>query len=224
MWENRSESLKEYTYDLIIKRRKNARVECKIWEKACRKSASSTPRIRTSLYKAGLVYRQASLLLRILEETAAPRVNGDVTMEVLAQLRPSGRILDNFRVALAGSKALDFDADLFSLIPAAVFKGWRVKGQCWARDVAIRADVFLSGWIDLAATITMRELDVFDAEGAGIPAGEFLRIVNDLDKDGPCAASYRFAVVVGEDNKPRLQIQSLPASAVFLSGKALLKG
>jgi hypothetical protein len=62
-------------------------------------------------------------------ETATPRVNGDVTMEVLAQLRPSGRILDNFRVALAGSKALDFDADLLSLIPAAVFKGWRVKGQ-----------------------------------------------------------------------------------------------
>ena len=157
-------------------------------------------------------------------ETAAPRVNGDVTMEVLAQLRPSGRILDNFRVALAGSKALDFDADLFSLIPAAIFKGWRVKGQCWARDVAIRANVFSSGWIDLAATMAMRELDVFDAEGAGIPAGEFLRLINDLDEDGPCAASYRFAVVVGEDNKPRLQIQSLPASAVFLSGKALLKG
>jgi hypothetical protein len=91
-------------------------------------------------------------------ETAVPRVNGDVTMEVLAQLRPSGRILDNFRVALAGSKALDFDADLFSLIPAAIFKGWRVKGQCWARDVAIRANVFSSGWIDLAATIAMREL------------------------------------------------------------------
>jgi hypothetical protein len=157
-------------------------------------------------------------------ETAAPRVNGDMTMEVLAQLRPSGRILDNFRVALAGSKALNFDADLFSLIPAAVFKGWRVKGQCWARDVAIRANVFSSGWIDLAVTIAMRELDVFDAEGAAIPAGEFLRILNDLDEDGPCTASYRFAVVVGEDNKPRIQIQSLPASAVFLSGKALLKG
>ncbi len=34
-------------------------------------------------------------------ETAAPRVNGDVTMEVLAQLRPSGRILDNFRQSWA---------------------------------------------------------------------------------------------------------------------------
>jgi hypothetical protein len=32
---------------------------------------------------------------------------------------------------------------------------------------------------------------VFDAEGAGIPAGEFLRLINDLDEDGPCAASYR---------------------------------
>jgi hypothetical protein len=31
-------------------------------------------------------------------------------------------------------------------------------------------------------------------------------------------------VVDGEDNKPWLQMQSLPASAVLLSGKALLKG
>jgi hypothetical protein len=66
MWENRSETLKEYTHDLILKRRKNARVKRKIWGKACRKSASRIPLIRTSLYKAGLVYRQASLVLRIL--------------------------------------------------------------------------------------------------------------------------------------------------------------
>jgi hypothetical protein len=43
-------------------------------------------------------------------ETATPRVTGDVTIEVMAQLRPSGRILDNFRVALAGSKALEFNS------------------------------------------------------------------------------------------------------------------
>jgi hypothetical protein len=95
-------------------------------------------------------------------EMVTPRFNGNVTMEVFAQLRPSGRILDNFRVALAGSKALEFDTDLFSLIPAAVFKGWRVKGQCWARDVAICSNVFSSGWIDLVATIAMRQLDAFD--------------------------------------------------------------
>ena len=74
MWENRSETLKEYTYDLILKRRENARVVCKIWEEACRKSASSTPRTRTSLYKAGLVYRQASLVLRIFKKQHQERV------------------------------------------------------------------------------------------------------------------------------------------------------
>jgi len=158
------------------------------------------------------------------DETATPRITGDVSMEICAQLRPSGRILDNFRVSLGGSKILEYEADLGQLIPIPFFKGWRVKGQCWARDVAIRANIFSSGWIDLAATVGMREMEVFDKDGAGIPPGEFLRILNELDEDEPNAASFRFAVVVGEDNKPRLQMQSLPASAVLLSGKALLKG
>jgi hypothetical protein len=142
---------------------------------------------------------------------------GDVSMEICAQLRPSGRILDNFRVSLGGSKILEYEADLGQLIPISFFKGWRVKGQCWARDVAIRATIFSSGWIDLAATVGMREMEVFDKDG-------ILRILNELDEDEPNAASFRFAVVVGEDNKPRLQMQSLPASTVLLSGKALLKG
>ncbi len=41
-------------------------------------------------------------------ETALPRVNGDFTMEVMAQLRPSGRILDNFRVALCRFESFGF--------------------------------------------------------------------------------------------------------------------
>jgi hypothetical protein len=61
-------------------------------------------------------------------ETATPRVNGDVTMEGLAQLRPSGRILDNFRLALAGSKALEFDADLFGH-PGSGFQGVASEGS-----------------------------------------------------------------------------------------------
>ena len=101
-------------------------------------------------------------------ETATPRITGDVSMEICAQLRPSGRILDNFRVSLGGSKILEYEADLGQLIPIPFFKGWRVKGQCWARDVAIRANIFSSGWIDLAATVGMREMEVFDKDGAGI--------------------------------------------------------
>jgi hypothetical protein len=52
----------------------------------------------------------------------------------------------------AGSKALEFNADLHALIPSPVFKGWRVKGQRWGREMwPSRATVFSSGWVDLAA-------------------------------------------------------------------------
>jgi hypothetical protein len=78
-------------------------------------------------------------------ETATPRITGDVSMEICAQLRPSGRILDNFRVSHGGTKILEYEADLGQLIPIPFFKGWRVKGQCWARDVAIRANIFSFG-------------------------------------------------------------------------------
>ena len=57
MWENRSEALKEYTYVLILKRRKNARVERKI----CEKRVENPPVVH---HADGQVYRQASLVLR----------------------------------------------------------------------------------------------------------------------------------------------------------------
>ncbi len=46
-----------------------------------------------------------------------------------------------------------------------------MKGQCRARDVAIRANIFSSGWIDLAATVGMREMEVYDKDGLGIAPG-----------------------------------------------------
>ncbi len=36
--------------------------------------------------------------------TSAPNFQGDLTLELLAQLRGTGRILDNFRFALDGSE------------------------------------------------------------------------------------------------------------------------
>jgi hypothetical protein len=38
--------------------------------------------------------------------SAAPRNPGELGVEVLAQIRPNGRILDHFRVTLGGSKFL----------------------------------------------------------------------------------------------------------------------
>jgi hypothetical protein len=108
-----------------------------------------------------------------------------------AQLRTSGRILDNFRVALGagGSKILAYEADLGQLITIPFFKGWRVKGQCWAPET----------WPSGTTSSPPGRHRGHAGDGAGI--------LNELDEDESNAASYRFPVVVGEDNKPRLQMQ-----------------
>jgi hypothetical protein len=56
-------------------------------------------------------------------DTASANVVGDFTMEVFAQLRNTGRILDNFRCVLGGSRHLEIDASLLDMIPVAYLYG-----------------------------------------------------------------------------------------------------
>jgi hypothetical protein len=51
-------------------------------------------------------------------ETATPSITGDVSMEICAQLRLSGRILDNFRVSLGGTKILEYEVTWVSSSPS----------------------------------------------------------------------------------------------------------
>ncbi len=51
-------------------------------------------------------------------DTEAPSVSGDFTVELFAQLRNTGRILDGFRFALDGSKALEAYVDMDRILPA----------------------------------------------------------------------------------------------------------
>jgi hypothetical protein len=68
--------------------------------------------------------------------------------------------------------------------PYPLLQGLTREGTvCWARDVPIRANIFSSGWIDLAATVGIRKMEVFNKDGAGIAPGEVLRILNELDED-----------------------------------------
>jgi hypothetical protein len=59
----------------------------------------------------------------------------DYIMELLAQLRPSSRILDHFRIALDGSAAISRELDLGQLIPTTTFKGHKLAFQFWPRDI-----------------------------------------------------------------------------------------
>ncbi len=82
-------------------------------------------------------------------EAYAPPVQStasDYVMELLAQLRPSGRILDHFRIALDGSAALSKELDLGQLIPSSVFKGHKLAFQFWPRDISTETWFPPRGW------------------------------------------------------------------------------
>ncbi len=56
------------------------------------------------------------------EFDAAPtNMHGNYTLELYAQLRPTGRILDHFRCILWGSKRLEINTSLMDMIPNEFF-------------------------------------------------------------------------------------------------------
>ena len=159
----------------------------------------------------------------LFETTTGPD-NSEVTMQLLAQLRGTGRILDNFRVVLGGTQILDVNVDLGQLIPSDTFKSHRLKFQFWPRDLAIRRNMVTSNWIDVADIAGGNDLAVIDPRGNEISPDVFLTQLAALGDDEPKAASYRWGVMVGSDGLPKLQLQGLPATAVWLSGRHQFKG
>ena len=137
--------------------------------------------------------------------TASPRNAGDCGMELLAQVRPNGRILDHYRITLGGSKILDVNCQLSALLLAPATSRISFKYSVWPRDVEIRRNM---------TTAKLGE------DGSTIPHEALLE---DLVSAGRSAA-VRFAVVVGEDSRMQLQLQALPGSANLLSGKPVLRG
>ncbi len=150
--------------------------------------------------------------------------SSDYAMELLAQLRPSRRILDHFQIALDGSAAISQELDLGQLIPSTIFKGYKLAFQYWPRDVRIQRNMLSSAWMDVPALVCANEAQVLDPLGAGVSAGSFMRMLDDLPEEGPESCSLCWAVIVGEDGGMRLQLQSLPCDAVSLSGKPATKG
>jgi hypothetical protein len=155
--------------------------------------------------------------------TAGPGYQGEVTVELLAQLRNTGRILDGFRFALDGASPLEASIDVRNIIPADLYSGWKLTQQFWARDIVIRRNMTTSAWTSVTDSIASRDCDVTDESGAGVSTGQFMRSIAELPGNGPTNGSTRWAVVIGEDGFLKLQWQALPLPASILNGKAIFK-
>jgi hypothetical protein len=157
-------------------------------------------------------------------DTALPDIEGEITVELLANLWSSGLALDHFRFSLNGSMPLETTVGLENIIPVPDFAGWNVTHQIWARDIPLRRNMSTSAWVSITDTVAKNDCDVTAPDGAGIPAAEFTRKVVGLPSSGPVNASTRWAVVIGEDHLLRLQWQALPLPASILTVEQRSKG
>ena len=157
-------------------------------------------------------------------ETARPRLAGDLVMEVMLQMRPSGRCVDHFRVGLDGT-VLETQVVASNVFRAPVLAKYRLTYQSWPRDLRIRRNMSSTDWADSYAAIAANNILVStDKEGKAVSPEEILAVFADIkDHKWKCAAT-RYAVVAGPDNRMWLEHQALPASAEALTAKPTFVG
>jgi hypothetical protein len=99
---------------------------------------------------------------------------------------------------------------------------WNRRLEHHNPEVELRNGLLSSLWSDIMALVSSRDAQVFDDQGAGIPAAEFLRRFGEA-LDGKALASVRWAIVLNDRGRLATQLQALPSSAAVLNGRPSLK-
>jgi hypothetical protein len=157
-------------------------------------------------------------------DTAAARTQGAAGMELMAQMRPNGRLLDHVRVATGGNEILEAEVQLSNLIPSPNLNNWKARIQFWARDTAIRRNMTTSGWKDVYALIHSHDIQVVESDDSPVDIEEVVRELDGLPAAIGRSAVIRHAVVIGEDQRMALELQSLPVSLATVNGKPSYRG
>ena len=152
---------------------------------------------------------------------AHAQIAGNYTVELLAQVRGTGRILDAQRLVLGGSEILSVDFNVGDVVPSDRIRDWRFKFQIWPRDILLRRNMVSSSWLDVVTIAAGRDAEIFDQHGAQIPQNEFLEILG--GGENPVGGAVRWAVTIGDDGLLQLVLQGLPGNAQILNAKPALR-
>jgi hypothetical protein len=155
--------------------------------------------------------------------TATARSPGKAGIEVMAQARANGRLVDHFKVTVNGSEVLTVNFPLSALFTVADLPDWRIQWDIWPRDVPIRRNMSSSGWMDLYSGILSNEVFVFDDKGP-VPKDKIETFFQQGKGKMTLHAAYRWAVGISEDQKMMLGLYALPASLTHLEGNPIFKG
>ena len=150
-------------------------------------------------------------------EMAETRNPGQCGVEVMAQARPNGRVMDHWRLAIGGSRMLQYKGELVNIIPAAnSTPKWFISYEQWPRDVVIRRNMTTSTWVDILTLIEANEILVADERDQPVANQTVVEALNAMADKNSNSAAARWAVCIGESGKLELQLQLMPAPASFL--------
>lgn len=153
---------------------------------------------------------------------AGPRAPNELGFELLAMVRPNGRIVDHWRLAVGGSEILEVELNLRNLIPSASdLPDVNVNYQIFPAAVDIRRNMTASSWVDLLDLLRANDVTVI---GDGrLTNADIIETLSKLPDKSFNTASLRWAACISESGRMELQLQSLPASAKYLSGRPTFK-
>jgi hypothetical protein len=157
-------------------------------------------------------------------DSAVPRSTGEVVMELMAQIRPNGRVMDHFRIVVGGSSLLEVNKPLSSLIPAAALDRYKFKFQFLAHDVTIRRNMTTGKWLDVTSIIEANMATLTDLSGDEVAQDIVLEELESMEDGQIKDAAICYAVVIRPDQQMALEVQSLPASANILNRKPSFVG
>jgi len=162
-------------------------------------------------------------------ELAVPRDPGALGIEVMAQARVNGRIVDHFRVAVGGANILRVNFTSRDIFLSERIPATPLQYEVWPRDVKLRRNMSSSDWVDVNTLLASNDLAVVtgeEAAGSGALGDNeaLVALLNSAKDKTKVTASLRWAITVGSDHNLELVLQALPAAASVLDGKPSLRG
>lgn len=159
-------------------------------------------------------------------ELASPRDPGELGVEVMAQARNNGRLLDHFRLTVGGSNMLKVNFKIKQVMGHDKLANWEFSYRLWPRDIKIRRNMTSSEWVDIRDLVSSRDMAVLDLDsGAEVEAETYLTALDALSSPkNKVSCALRWSVCAGPDQKLYLHLQVMPAALETFSGKPVLKG
>ena len=121
-------------------------------------------------------------------------------MEVMAQVRANGRVMEHWRIATRGTALLKVSIDLATIIPAlGELPKCTLLYEMWSADLGIRRNMTTSPWQDISALLLANELTVTDEGGQPVENQTIIKKIKHCPPgpltlralDGQCASARR---------------------------------